>query len=696
MLSFDLLPVLPEINALQSAMRGKIARVHRRGREARPLRGRLHLREVRHRHDEVGQRRPDRRAPAEARPAAALLHRLLHVHEVVRAPARGVRLPGRDAPRALPGRRARSRDAMRDYVVDAAPRRRSSRRSRRSPGSATTRTGCASCLARSARGRGRPGRGAPVGASTGRRRSTPTSAASTTSARSSPRSAAREDAVDYYRALRAEVEERIARRARARSRPTGDSSASASAWSSRARPTGPASASSGRCSPTRARSSWPRPTPRSAASTTSASATIPTGPLETLADYCMGCYTNLNLPDARRHARRATCADYDADGFLINSVKSCNSFSAGQLTILREVESAHRAARRLHRERPRRPALLLRGQHQEPARVVLPDDRAEARGGRAHETTASASTSARRPPRRSSSTRTARSSGRGITNSRSNYDVACEVALGEALINARFALLDARARAARRGAGRARGAARRPRARASASEQYRVAARRARATSSTRLARAAATGARGARARRSTRSSSAMARGGGRALRRRRDAARATSSATSPAAATCALAEERRARARASRSTASWALRQGDPRGREPADGGGPLRATTPRAALAGMARRAAPRSRAAVERGRGVPLEQVGAASAPATAARASPSPKEQIRSEILCHGLGAHAMFPDTRTVLDIGGQDTKAIQVDDAGHRHVVPDERPLRRRAAAATSATSPTR
>ncbi len=45
-------------------------------------------------------------------------------------------------------------------------------------------------------------------------------------------------------------------------------------------------------------------------------------------------------------------------------------------------------------------------------------------------------------------------------------------------------------------------------------------------------------------------------------------------------------------------------------------------------------------------------------------------PFPKEQIRSEILCHGLGAHAMFPDTRTVLDIGGQDTKAIQVDHSG--------------------------
>jgi benzoyl-CoA reductase subunit A len=45
-------------------------------------------------------------------------------------------------------------------------------------------------------------------------------------------------------------------------------------------------------------------------------------------------------------------------------------------------------------------------------------------------------------------------------------------------------------------------------------------------------------------------------------------------------------------------------------------------------------------------------------------------PFPKEQIRSEILCHGLGAHYMYPDTATVLDIGGQDTKAIQVDHEG--------------------------
>jgi benzoyl-CoA reductase subunit A len=45
-------------------------------------------------------------------------------------------------------------------------------------------------------------------------------------------------------------------------------------------------------------------------------------------------------------------------------------------------------------------------------------------------------------------------------------------------------------------------------------------------------------------------------------------------------------------------------------------------------------------------------------------------PFSKEHIRSEILCHGLGAHVMYPATATVLDIGGQDTKAIQVDKHG--------------------------
>jgi benzoyl-CoA reductase subunit B len=63
----------------------------------------------------------------------------------------------------------------------------------------------------------------------------------------------------------------------------------------------------------------------------------PGDPLGTLADYCSGCYTNLSLPSRVAMLARYV-EDYGADGFLIHSVKSCNSFSAGQLTILREVE----------------------------------------------------------------------------------------------------------------------------------------------------------------------------------------------------------------------------------------------------------------------------------------------------------------------------------------------------------------------
>jgi len=71
----------------------------------------------------------------------------------------------------------------------------------------------------------------------------------------------------------------------------------------------------------------------------------------------------------------------------------------------------------------------------------------------------------------------------------------------------------------------------------------------------------------------------------------------------------------------------------------------------------------------AAVENARSVALVERGT-SGTGYGRQRLPFPKEQIRSEILCHGLGAHAMFPDTRTVLDIGGQDTKAIQLDPAG--------------------------
>jgi len=86
------------------------------------------------------------------------------------------------------------------------------------------------------------------------------------------------------------------------------------------------------------------------------------------------------------------------------------------------------------------------------------------------------------------------------------------------------------------------------------------------------------------------------------------------------------------------------------------------------RAALAGI-EDAPPELDDAVLRAARVPMELAG--SVGTGYGRATlPFPKEQIRSEILCHGLGAHSMFPATHTVLDIGGQDTKAIQVDGQG--------------------------
>ncbi len=186
---FDILPVYPEINALQSAMRQKSAGYIR---EAERLG---------HNEDvctyvkcDIGMMTQGNIGPTgEQLPPPDLLllsvHRLLHLHEVVRAPAGGVRLRDRDAARAVRRRRA---DAD---AGDAAVRRRAAQgrghpqdgeghreevRPRRAAGAAqalgagprTTWSGCWR---------------APRSA---RRPSTPTSAASTTSAPSSPPSAA--------------------------------------------------------------------------------------------------------------------------------------------------------------------------------------------------------------------------------------------------------------------------------------------------------------------------------------------------------------------------------------------------------------------------------------------------------------------------------------------------------------------------
>ena len=63
----------------------------------------------------------------------------------------------------------------------------------------------------------------------------------------------------------------------------------------------------------------------------------PRKPLETLAEYCLGVYTNRSLP-MRIDMLSRYLEEYQADGLLINSIKSCNSFSAGQLLMMREIE----------------------------------------------------------------------------------------------------------------------------------------------------------------------------------------------------------------------------------------------------------------------------------------------------------------------------------------------------------------------
>lgn len=63
----------------------------------------------------------------------------------------------------------------------------------------------------------------------------------------------------------------------------------------------------------------------------------PERPLESLAEYCLGCYTNRNLP-TRVDMLADYIDEYQADGLLINSIKSCNSFSAGQLLMMQQVE----------------------------------------------------------------------------------------------------------------------------------------------------------------------------------------------------------------------------------------------------------------------------------------------------------------------------------------------------------------------
>jgi len=55
----------------------------------------------------------------------------------------------------------------------------------------------------------------------------------------------------------------------------------------------------------------------------------PTRPFESQAEYCLNCYTNLNL-GLRTDLLQKYAEEYGADGVVIHSVKSCRSFSVGQ------------------------------------------------------------------------------------------------------------------------------------------------------------------------------------------------------------------------------------------------------------------------------------------------------------------------------------------------------------------------------
>jgi benzoyl-CoA reductase subunit A len=253
--------------------------------------------------------------------------------------------------------------------------------------------------------------------------------------------------------------------------------------------------------------------------------------------------------------------------------------------------------------------------------------------------------------------------GRGITNSRSNYEVACQVALGEALINTRFSLIRGEL------AGEKLGPAELERRVRDLERAFRAGQYRSQlfvlARELDRFAARMLTGGAGLRA-----SAGSIA---------------ACMEAEIPEL----FAEGTRRKSDFFRDLAGGRyMTLAETEAREHGAGFDQLLSLFDKAILdvensAEAAGRFEDHMRAAlvatgtsegtladtVDRIASLPLEQVGSVGTGYGRQRL-PFPEGQIKSEILCHGLGAHAMFPRTRTVLDIGGQDTKAIQVDEHG--------------------------
>jgi len=253
--------------------------------------------------------------------------------------------------------------------------------------------------------------------------------------------------------------------------------------------------------------------------------------------------------------------------------------------------------------------------------------------------------------------------GRGITNSRSNYDVACQVALGEALINTRFSLiageLTSAGVAAEQGSDLVAELERRFRG-----EQYRaqltVLTRELRRFLSRLLTRPPKAAAAVDRILEQMAGEVDALYGAG--ARRKSDFFRDLAGSRY-----LALAEGEARTTGVGFDLLAGLFDKAILDVENSAEAAGRFEDHA-RLALATMAARTTPLADA-VDRVTALALEQVGSVGTGYGRARL-PFPEGQIRSEILCHGLGAHAMFPATRTVLDIGGQDTKAIQVDDQG--------------------------
>ena len=334
LLSFDVLPVLPEINSLQSAMRGKsaeyIAVAEKLG----------HSEDVcTYVKSDIGMLRSGNVGPTGQRLPKPDLLLLSYtgcftfmkwfelLREEYQAPVVLLHVPYQADGRIT--------DAMRQYVVDQL-RRKVIPMLEQVSGRAYDEDRLKECLARSARAED------DLVAVLQSARQVPSPIDAYFGAVyyvgpifSSFRGT--QDAIDYYRELRQEIEER-ARLKRGPVTPEGEMGAERF----RVVVEGPPNWTS-------FRQFWKMFADEGAVAVASTYAKVggmydtgfrhdPSRPLESLADYCLGCYTNLSLP-TRIDLLTRYVREYRADGFLINSVKSCNSFSAGQLHILREVEA---------------------------------------------------------------------------------------------------------------------------------------------------------------------------------------------------------------------------------------------------------------------------------------------------------------------------------------------------------------------